>query len=108
MRIKLIIGVAIVVVFVILYFLVRGLLLLLARKRKYREVENRIRKRIKPLSKEKEGEKRYSLSEYEECIRMTKDKNVKAGAGGFWLNFTIIIPIARKITWIKQLSAIHI
>jgi len=87
MSLKLIIGVAIVVVFVILYFLVRGLLLSLVRKRKYREVENRIRRRIKPLSKEKEGEKRYSLSEYEECIRRTKDKNVKAWGRWFLAQF---------------------
>jgi hypothetical protein len=83
MSIKLIIGIATVIVFVILYFLLKGLLLSLSRKRKYKKVEDKIRKRIKPLSKEKRGEERYSVSEYEECIRTTKDKNVKAW--GRWL-----------------------
>jgi len=83
MSIKLIIGVVTVIVFVVLYFLLKGLLFSLSRKKKYRKVEDKIKRSIKPLSKEKGGEKRYSVSEYEECIRRTKDKNVKAW--GKWL-----------------------
>ncbi|MFB0527097.1 MAG: tetratricopeptide repeat protein [bacterium] len=87
MNIKLIISIVIIVVFIILYFLLKGLLSALSRKRKYREMENRIRRRIKPLSKEKGGEKRYSLSEYEECIGRTKDKSVKAWGRWFLAQF---------------------
>ena len=83
MSIKLIIAVVAVISSVILYFLLKGLLLSISRKRKYKKVEDRIKKKIKPLSKEKVGEKRYSVSEYEECIRRTKDKDVKAW--GRWL-----------------------
>jgi TolA-binding protein len=83
MSIKLIIGIATVVIFVILYFLIRVLLLSLSRRRKYKKVEERIKRKIKPLYKEKKGEKRYSVSEYEQCIGRTKDKNVKAW--GRWL-----------------------
>ena len=83
MIIRLIIAVVIVSVFIILYSFLKRLSRSASRKRKYREVEDKIRKRIKPLFKEIKGERRYLVSEYEECIEMTKDKNVKAW--GRWL-----------------------
>ncbi|MDH5661488.1 MAG: tetratricopeptide repeat protein [Elusimicrobiota bacterium] len=83
MSIRLIISVATVVIFVILYFLIRWLLLSLSRKRKYKRVADKIKKKIKPLYKQKKGDKKYTISEYEECIGTTKDKNVKAW--GRWL-----------------------
>ena len=83
MNIKLIIGIVIVVALAILYFLLRVISRSASRKRKYREVEDKIRKGIKPLSKEMEGERRHLVSEYEECIEMTKDKDVRAW--GRWL-----------------------
>ena len=65
------------------YSFLRRLSRLTSRKRKHREVEEKIRRRIKPLSKEMGGERRHLVSEYEECIRMTKDRDVKAW--GKWL-----------------------
>jgi TolA-binding protein len=78
MNIKLIIGIVIVVFLAILYFLLRIILLSVSRKRKYKEIEQRIKKGIKPLSKEIKSERRHSVSEYEECIQRTRDKDVKA------------------------------
>jgi hypothetical protein len=83
MNIKLVVAVVIVGVFAILCSLLKRLSDSLSMKRKYREAEGKIRRRIKPLFKEMEGERRYLVSEYEECIRMTKDKDVKAW--GRWL-----------------------
>lgn len=80
---KLVIAIVIVSSFIILYIYFKRLSSSLSRKRKYREVEERIKERIKPLSRKKGTEKRYLVSEYEECIRMTKDKDVKAW--GWWL-----------------------
>jgi len=67
----------------IIYIALRRSLHALSRKRKYREVEEKIRRGIKPLSKEKGAERRHPVSEYEECIRITRDNNVKAW--GSWL-----------------------
>jgi len=80
---KLIIGIVILVVLAILCFLLRVASRSASRKRKYREVEDKIRKGIKPLSKDMGAERRHPVSEYEECIRITGDKNVKAW--GTWL-----------------------
>jgi hypothetical protein len=83
MNIKLVVAVVIVGVFAILCSLLKRLSHSLSMKRKYREAEGKIRRRIKRLFKEMEGERKYLVSEYEECIRMTKDKDVKAW--GRWL-----------------------
>ena len=83
MIIKIIIAVATVGVAIILYIVLKGLSSSLSRRRKYKTVEERIRDRIKPLSKQQGTKERYSVSEYEECIRMTRDKDVKAW--GKWL-----------------------
>jgi len=80
---RLIIVVITVSVFVILYIFTRKLSHSASRKKKYKEVEEKIRKKIKPFSKEIGAERRHLVSEYEECIRMTKDKDVKAW--GRWL-----------------------
>lgn len=83
MIIKLIIAVVAVGVLILLYSFLKRLSHSASRKRKYREVEEKIKGRIKPFSKEMGGERRHLVSEYEECIRMTKDKDVKAW--GRWL-----------------------
>ncbi|MFQ5867092.1 MAG: tetratricopeptide repeat protein [bacterium] len=83
MIIKLIIAIVVVSISIILYSLLKRLSDSLSRKKRYRKVEERIRRRIKPLSKEKGVDRRYLVSEYEGCIRMTKDKDVKAW--GKWL-----------------------
>jgi len=80
---KLIIIVAIVGIFIVLYIFFKRLSYSLSKKKKYREVAERIKERIRPLSRKKGIEKKYLVSEYEECIRTTKDKDVKAW--GWWL-----------------------
>lgn len=77
-----IIAVVISGLFIILYSLLKRLSRLASKKRILRKVEENIRKRIEPVSKDPQGE-RHLVCEYEECVRTTKDREVKAW--GKWL-----------------------
>lgn len=79
-----IIAVAIfVIVYITVYLFLGKISGFIFKKKLYRKVQERIKRSIKPLFKEVGDERKYLASEYEECVRMTKDKDVKAW--GNWL-----------------------